>query len=488
MSFSSPEEKEKSIENGLQIAEFIQENRETIQKTYGRSTIDGPRTKERTKAWESFIERKNQDIKGHKRINQSKSDTVEGEGGDNILVHSNASRGVPDSKAGISESNEDGNNSNWDVETPSGSSWDWQIVHGKELTHNHRGELVVSSGTDELEGSYDSDEKDDGGAGGSSGDLAGDTDLEDQKTQQTGIKETTPEDLVSIMEETKPLPKKRLSNMPKIRKITEDIPGEENVIKKTTEENTVYIPLETGSSSIHGATLSAQESSQLPQERSVNAENVHQNAKYVRMSSSDSVDNLSQGSESLIAKKIDTILENQEKILSKLSLISEIKEEISGIKKVLSNQSLAISTVEKYISDLMIIIPKSGLEEEAGQPGSKVNPDLRMVIGRDRNRGLKEMTKGYDPKEKIEIDESMSLIPQVDDKYILKEIDNKKNNAANFKPSDDEVSLKIIMNIIKKEVTDESLRQQLIDMVNENMGSISLNDMYESIKEVIYQN
>lgn len=43
------------VENGLEIVEFIQKNKEQIQKTYGRSTIQEPSIRDRTKAWENFI-------------------------------------------------------------------------------------------------------------------------------------------------------------------------------------------------------------------------------------------------------------------------------------------------------------------------------------------------------------------------------------------------------------------------------------------------
>ncbi|UQM99594.1 V protein [Meliandou mastomys virus] len=52
-------ELKKLVQDGMETIEFIQQNKEDIQKTYGRSAIEKPSTKERTVAWEKFTKDKN---------------------------------------------------------------------------------------------------------------------------------------------------------------------------------------------------------------------------------------------------------------------------------------------------------------------------------------------------------------------------------------------------------------------------------------------
>nr|UCY33673.1 phosphoprotein P [Henipavirus hendraense] len=44
------------VNDGLNIIDFIQKNQKEIQKTYGRSSIQQPSTKDRTRAWEDFLQ------------------------------------------------------------------------------------------------------------------------------------------------------------------------------------------------------------------------------------------------------------------------------------------------------------------------------------------------------------------------------------------------------------------------------------------------
>uniref|UniRef100_A0AAU7T287 Non-structural protein V n=1 Tax=Gainesville rodent jeilong virus 1 TaxID=3163281 RepID=A0AAU7T287_9MONO len=53
MSEYSNKELTKLVQDGIETINFIQQNKEDIQKTYGRSAIEKPTTKERTKAWEA---------------------------------------------------------------------------------------------------------------------------------------------------------------------------------------------------------------------------------------------------------------------------------------------------------------------------------------------------------------------------------------------------------------------------------------------------
>ncbi|UVG43985.1 MAG: V protein [Angavokely henipavirus] len=67
-------DREKSINNGLEIIKFIKQNRKAIQETYGRSSIEKPSTKERTREWEDFFNSHYQGDLGQKGLLQESQD------------------------------------------------------------------------------------------------------------------------------------------------------------------------------------------------------------------------------------------------------------------------------------------------------------------------------------------------------------------------------------------------------------------------------
>ncbi|AFH96007.1 phosphoprotein [Ghana virus] len=70
-------DKESLVDNGIKIIEFIQKNKDEIQKTYGRSQIQEPRTRERAAAWELFIRGENPRPEGDRMAGVDQQDPTE---------------------------------------------------------------------------------------------------------------------------------------------------------------------------------------------------------------------------------------------------------------------------------------------------------------------------------------------------------------------------------------------------------------------------
>ncbi|URD31435.1 V protein [Parajeilongvirus brazilense] len=99
MSSNPLKEQTERVDNGLSAIEFIQRNKEEIQKTYGRSSITGPSTKGRVIAWEEFLETTSESSRGLEQHNASQYNTASNPGNG-----SDRDNGQSFTRSGISES------------------------------------------------------------------------------------------------------------------------------------------------------------------------------------------------------------------------------------------------------------------------------------------------------------------------------------------------------------------------------------------------
>lgn len=482
---SNPLEKIADIDNGLQIAEFIQKNREEINKTYGRSAISGPSTKQRVIAWSQHISDTN--AKDDRSQRGRSSSTGDQAAKSSVPLHDDkkAARSLSADGSEISYTNDNRNNSSWDASDTIVSDSDWETLLAEDNSYLERGGDTLTTGGTEPNNSS----KGDDGVDKSNGlpdrkELNDDNDPVNTVTK-SGLKDTTSEDLEDLIGETDPTPLKKLTNTTLLQDLSYRLNDNNTVVKKTTEENTPSKKETERQSSPAGATQCALLSQQDETNSHVFAASAQRSAQDVlqtRLTNEGKIfpQNNTSGH---LEKKIDEILENQVKILAKINAVLEIKEELSSIKKTLTNHSLALSTIDKYISDLMVVIPKSGIPDSETQHDT--NPDLRMVIGRDHTRGLSEVKKLQNASNPIEVPEDLFVPPEVSQEYILKDIDNTKNNASNFVPTDDLVSKEIICQIIKRNVHDPTLQEDLISLVQESYGKIPLKEVYSTINQFI---
>nr|UED37256.1 phosphoprotein [Paramyxoviridae sp.] len=303
------------------------------------------------------------------------------------------------------------------------------------------------------------------------------------QTMGMEIKEATESDIEEVLSQTNTKSRRRLRGMEEIRAEVEGMASEGNPVKKGIEESTVLTTLREERTSDHGVIRSVQKSEQHRLVRSVSVGTVPKDARDVSipdgiLSRSDA---LKQYQDKTTDEKIDDIIYNQRIILTRLQDITQIKEDLMDMKRLLTNHSLTLSTIEGYISSLMIVIPGSGKNDKEDE--KEINPDLKPVIGRDRSRGVREITE---KKISITAADLYNGIPsRVDSKYIQEELDFTKNNAANFVPDDEMEALSIICHMIEDAIGHNQKSKDMIKWVNQQMGSTPMVKLYELVSEAL---
>ncbi|AGU69451.1 phosphoprotein [Miniopterus schreibersii paramyxovirus] len=485
-----------SIENGLAIAEFIQENRGNIQATYGRSSIGEPSTRDRTKAWELYLDKNNKsDIRQERNESSTSSQTKEQSNDDTGSSDSDErgqlrrleewynAAGQGDYDSGYAGDNFSTVDRKWDQDTSN--------LHGDE-----GGSISDTTGKEESQTSNEVGDQHDASGGGNDTNGNSTTNKRVSESKSVDTKNEIPDATLEIMDEvideTDPVATRKLKGISSIAKAMSSIPEETQIVKKTTGENTPSLRTKMDLSLKAGATLNVPQSHQHQEDSTALVENAQLDAQNAQMNQNEDLSPISpsttihSSSTVNLEKKLDQILENQEKMFKRLDSLLEIKEEIAAIKKTLANQSLAMSTIENYIGEMMIIIPKSGKDDNKDLGAIPKNPDLRPVIGRDHNRGKKEVTRSLNNKEKIEVGEDFYSIPVAEEKYLPTPINNMENNAANFVPKEDISSYRIIRNIIRNQLSDHEAQIQVLKLFDENVGKTPIKELYEGIQQVLF--
>nr|WPV62425.1 MAG: phosphoprotein [Jingmen bat jeilongvirus 7] len=479
----------RSVSNALAIAGYIEENREKIISEHRKGT---PSWRETISLAASFPKRAS-NPPGPVRRNGIKSDPHEGDPQEDGQNSDRGSRQEtspePIPTGDLRESLHNGDHSDRDVEDPDDEG-------------DARG--GGSRNTD--------DSADDGGDSNSEGDKPPESSIgvreradvdgreldqrkhgqtsRDERRQGIGLNEDNQieeEDFNLLIDSQDTTNTKSLTSFGFIEQISKTDTNEQPVIKKTTEENSASVNVEALSSLSHGVTQCVHQSKSPPPEKSVGVENAPNIAQPVN--NDDNQQKNDHGT--ALERKIDSILENQTKILDKLALIGEVKEEIIGIKKSIHNLGLTVSTIESYVNSLLIVIPKSGNnsgtsgQDEASKDTKIVNPDLKMVIGRDQRRGLNDFknkqTKLNDPR----YGENMFEVIELDEAALLPSINKEENHAAKFVPSNDQISERVIEELIKRKVKDPEIRENLITLVRKNSGAVNPKVMYNEIKNML---
>ncbi|URD31406.1 V protein [Hipposideros bat paramyxovirus] len=274
------------VDNGLKIAEFIQENRSKENPTYGRSAISTPSTADRTAAWELFLHETSGDSTGQERATQSKDGATKDEGTIPKIGVTEVLRDVSNSEGAVSETNESRDNHSWDATNSSQSDGLRTPIHLQDSSLADRGWDIVSIGVDEPSKSYKSNGKTTGTDRGARPKAISSTDGEGIEgrggAERKTIKETTPDDLDAIMEETAPKPKRRLRNNVKIKETIEEIPPRESAVKKTTEKSSGSLLLEKRQPSGAGATQDVRQLPNTHLSNNADVENVLSDASTVK--------------------------------------------------------------------------------------------------------------------------------------------------------------------------------------------------------------
>ncbi|UOL48912.1 phosphoprotein [Wufeng Typhlomys cinereus jeilongvirus 1] len=477
----SAAERDKLIEDGIQTIQFIQANKPDIQKTYGRSTIQGPSTRVRTDAWEKYIGANTGGASAEARRDQISQGEDEGgcSTGDNSTGQDSTELSIY--KEEITKPGQDNNHQVGDGENNNGDhkghrkNTDSGSLQGDRGGRSGRGRVNEPEGSIRDKPAY---LEDDSGLIMHSHDGQR-TENDNKIVKPKDIPNATPEDIRSVLSEEAGSVHKRLSNLSVLTQIAETEHQAEPPVKKGIEGNTASVSQMEERQLESGATPAVRKSQQYRSSRSVSAGSVQSNVSNVSTTSNDDIEQ--DTCSSSLEEKIDKIMNDQKIIMRYLKGLGEITEEIKTLRRSIQKQALALSTVESYITDMMIIIPKFGNPNY--DPNSDRNPDLRPVIGRDTTRGLKEVSKKWDAADSF--DPSKKPVLQLNKEVLTEPLNFQKNNAANFVPSEDYANYMILLGIIDNEVNDKRVAQKLKELLKSQYGKLKLEDLARDIRKFI---
>ncbi|URD31396.1 phosphoprotein [Carollia bat paramyxovirus] len=506
-----------SIDNGISAIKFIQENKEQIQKTYGRSAIQSPSTRTRSAAWEEYL-------KNYSALHTGSSTSGLHQREDNKRDSHDINRdhGSQDWESGLPNTTKRTGpstniDSGWTSEDHSGNHGREWLYTEPDNRRNDRERGFESPGIDEFKTSNPKNKTFDSENWGEDVGISGELTKEETSypnyvRQFKEIEEPiTPE----VFKELMPIPtvsglvsnseRSQVENptqqsvkpkaMPRLRSIDNDSTFSDNSIKKGIEESTQLNNVVIKSSLNSGATPFVPRSMLYPNLKDVCVETAPKSAKCVsttptiNLKRQESTTLSSIDSDESLGDKIDMLITNQNKLITKLNMVYELKEEVSNIKKILNNQGLMISTIESYIKDMMIIIPGSGKPQSPNKLKTDINPDLRPVIGRDNSRALNEI---IDEPMYFQDDLTGHLVknpkfkePIAKRQLFLEPVDDNKNNAVNFQPKGQKASLFTIMSLVKSQVKDSKLRNEIMSMIEEYSSKLPIDDIYKIIIDII---
>ncbi|ATP66847.1 phosphoprotein [Rodent paramyxovirus] len=474
---------EKLVKDGIETVEFLQQNPEDFQKTYGRSAIQKPSTRARIEAWESInpnndnTDNAYQGSKGiEKRTNEGTSSGADSNNG-RSGASSEAYRVLTAPGA------ENGDQQIWHDENRDGSSGRPGNAASDRLPPVGERRSSDSEGDQEPQG-YNPDGEVDAGEYRQimmvDHEMSS-TETNPNKKPTVPVRNATPEDFENVFDEGAPKVHRRLRGIASMETTTPAKPEKAGPVKKGTDENFASTRLGDVQLSGSGAIPNVHPSLLHQPSTDADAENAQSSVQDVSTTGSIVQSEQAPQSGQDIERKVDVLLNSVESLAKKLELLPEVKEEIRNINKKITNLSLGLSTIESYIKSMMIIIPGSGKDTKA-EPG-EVNPDLKAVIGRDRTRGLKEVST---PKSNLEsLDGATGYDVELDESHLIKDLDFSQPNAANFIPQNDNASYQTIVAMIRSEIKEKKKQRQLLKWVDSAIKEYPMADVYTNIREVL---
>lgn len=174
---------------------------------------------------------------------------------------------------------------------------------------------------------------------------------------------------------------------------------------------------------------------------------------------------------------IDRINELEEQI-KKQNLVSE---KLESLERQVAKNGLALSTLEGHLSSLLIMIPGKSAQEEHGKQSSesKLNPDFRLAAGRQVEA----------QKELLTLDRPASSTgsyrSKIREDLILEPVNMDVTNATQFVPQMTYTSIGVIRNIIRENIYDESLRDELLHILSNIKTEQDLGHFMETINDII---
>ncbi|UQM99588.1 phosphoprotein [Meliandou mastomys virus] len=474
-------ELKKLVQDGMETIEFIQQNKEDIQKTYGRSAIEKPSTKERTVAWEKFTKDKN--LRGEMGTRGLGSN----QGGKEEGGKPNAEDSRQDRGRGTAEGSDHGSNSSGETIQPINLT---NYPHNCERNRPNTGHEKVDDAKPGC--SFSGGTEDNSGGHSASYITTSDYNqilnfdeetnkVETDPSHQTTmtIRDATADDLGLVLTGEPGNVHKRLRGITSSTLEPINEAGPSSGIKKGTDGNTASTRSEEKCMSENGATQCVQRSPQPQSNKNASAENARGSVQTVSKTGSSTKDTQTTQDYTSIEEKVELLLSKFNQIEKKVSLLPEIKEEFKNINKKLTNLSIAVATVENYIKDMMIIIPKSGSLENNSQ--ADTNPDLRPIIGRDQTRGLDEIAEKKSTLESF--DSGFTPAYEVKKEMLIYDLDFAKSNASNFVPENTWESLRIMKDMVDDSLKNKKMATKIKKWLEAQLSEQNPKDVYNALIE-----
>nr|WIU81472.1 phosphoprotein [Niviventer confucianus morbillivirus] len=269
-------------------------------------------------------------------------------------------------------------------------------------------------------------------------------------------------------------------------------------IKKGTGENMTLYGTMMGFSYTAGAIQSVPRSDLYPSGKDVPVENALTNAPTAKEILHTSLTQISeQGEDELDVEEksfheitnaandthtLNQLLDNQKLIISKLDQVLALKNDIDSIKKQLTKQSLAISTLEGHLSSIMIAVPGHG------RPYSSVeeNPDLKPVLGRDGGRGIPEVST----TKSIDLDKGLSskMTVTINREQYLDPLNDNKTNATRFMPTYGGKSREVIRSIIRASKLSSGTKLEMLRALDNVKNDEEVSQFYDILIKYLEDN
>nr|AFH55528.1 phosphoprotein [Feline morbillivirus] len=286
-----------------------------------------------------------------------------------------------------------------------------------------------------------------------------------------------------------PIPKLLVKPPPRARSSIDH----SNPLKGATGGKLVSPGMETTLFEKSGATLSVHPSTQPASDFNVNVSNVHQPAPSVNNDYRDSevtVLNLHKDIEDKSEISIQDIYnlilgfkDDYRKLLNKLDMVLEMKQDIDNLKKSSAKVQLALSTIEGHLSSVMIAIPGSGIDSTGEEKKDQMNSDLKPLLGRDHCRAFREVTNPLD--ESLLANSPTKHVAKIDKNCTLQKINKNETSAIKFVPNDSHASTSTIKSIIRSSNLDQDLKTKLLTILSQIRGTENVKEFYEKVMILI---
>nr|WPV62649.1 MAG: phosphoprotein [Wufeng rodent morbillivirus 1] len=291
-------------------------------------------------------------------------------------------------------------------------------------------------------------------------------------------------------------PRKRLP-LPITNPKSSQAPSAQSIKKGTGESTTLYGTM-MGFSYIAGAIQSVPKSDPCQSGKNVPVENVQANARTARENPPLGLNQIDEQEENepddeeksfheITSAANDTqtlnqLIDNQKLILNKLDQVLSLKNDIDSIKKQLTKQSLAISTLEGHLSSIMIAVPGHG------KPYSSIeeNPDLKPVLGRDGGRGIPEVAT---PKN-IDFERGLSskMTVTINKEQYLDPLNDTKTNATRFMPTYERKSKEVIRSIIRASKLASGTKLEMLRALDNVKNNEEVSQFYDILIKYLEDN